>query len=252
MLLRHPPHDVVAAGSSPPVGPGLGKLLSGDTISVAVFKGFLEEMVRYPVLQSFHFTSQADIAAAIEIVDEDGDGRISRKEFAEICVVLPYCSQFRDEQIRKRWCKDCRTDCCCPIWRRTAQHKQLRQMVAGWKFEQAINGECERRACPCAFGKVPHTSGCLSCTQIAVAIAVIIICNVATILAELQFEYSISEEDPPTTFTLQWWEILEMGFSFIYLLEMVLKIVILGPAAYFRCALPPCLCTFVGMRSCQC
>eukprot|EP01051_Picozoa_sp_SAG22_P004245 SAG22_NODE_223_length_14745_cov_16.175065_2_plen_159_part_00 len=115
--------------------------------------------LQYPVLRAFHFTSSADIAAAVEIVDQDGDGFISRVEFREICVVLPYCSQFRDEQKQKRWCGQRRScnKCCCAEWRKTARYKRIRQITTGWQFEQVVN--------------------------------FVVLCNVLTILAELQFEY---------------------------------------------------------------
>ena len=52
-------------------------------------------------------------------------------------------------------------------------------------------------------------------------------------MAELQFNYK-PMQDNPTHFTMTWWEVLELSFTFLYILEMTLKMIVLGPSRYWQ------------------
>jgi two pore calcium channel protein len=167
------------------------------TIPVATFQTFLDELARYPIAAGVAFGSAADRAAVIELVDQNHDGLISRDEFRELCVVLPHCARYLAEHRQRRGCPSCR-ERCCHRWRTTVGFARWRDLVAGRRFDHVVN--------------------------------VVVLINTATILARLQLEFKPGEAEG----LISWWELLELGFSFMYLVELVTKLVVLGPSAYWR------------------
>ena len=62
-----------------------------------------------------------------------------------------------------------------------------------------------------------------------------IILNAAIIFIELRFEYEAAAADAGQAgFTVTWWEGLELAFTFIYNLEMVVKMVVHGFRRYWK------------------
>jgi hypothetical protein len=102
------------------------------------------------------------IEAAIENVDQDQDGFISREEFRELCVLLPrgfahaqHEASAAEERrsVRQATC----TQRCCPGFAKSREFGKLRRLMHSKHFESVMHG--------------------------------LISINAVVILAELRFEY---------------------------------------------------------------
>ena len=147
------------------------------------------------------------IDAAIENVDQDQNGFISREEFRELCVLLPrgFAQAQHQVEVAKRRREASIATCtqrCCPRFVKSSQFSSLRRLMHSKHFEYMMH--------------------------------VIIVVNSLLILAELRFEYTPDSEEPGDEWTISWWEIAELSFSALYVVEMILKMIVHGFSRYWR------------------
>lgn len=147
------------------------------------------------------------IDAAIENVDQDQNGFISREEFRELCVLLPrgFAQAQHQAEVAERQREAAAATCtqrCCPRFAKSSQFSSLRRLMHSKHFEYMMH--------------------------------VIIVVNSLLILAELRFEYTPDSEEPGDEWTISWWEIAELSFSTLYVVEMVLKMIVHGFSRYWR------------------
>ena len=176
-------------------------------LPVQVFRELVHELSEYDTVPINLAGSPRELVdAAIENVDQDQNGFISREEFRELCVLLPRgFEQAQHEaaavEARRAAAAVTCTQQCCPSFHGSAAFGRLRRAMHDKRFELAM--------------------------------LFVVFINSVLILAELRFEYE-PDQSQPGSWNISWWEVVELGFSTLYVVEMILKMIVSGWWRYWR------------------
>eukprot|EP01047_Picozoa_sp_COSAG01_P003992 COSAG01_NODE_127_length_24940_cov_140.519923_7_plen_600_part_00 len=188
---------------------GPGAVDSGvEGIPVSMFGELIKELSAYGDHREFRqpCSNNAEkdtgctsyINAAINHVDQNHDGFISREEFRELCVLLP------------RGFTHAQHDATTAVWRRSLT------------AETCTQRHCSRVTSSAAFRNIRRW---MHLKRFEYCMHALIIINSVIIFIEL----SGSDDE-----VSQWLQIVELAFSVIYFSEMCMKICILGIRRYWR------------------
>ena len=176
-------------------------------LPVQVFRELVHELSEYDTVPINLAGSPRELVdAAIENVDQDQNGFISREEFRELCVLLPRgFEQAQHEaaavEARRAAAAVTCTQQCCPSFHGSAAFGRLRRVMHDKRFELAM--------------------------------LFVVFINSVLILVELRFEYK-PDQSQPGSWNISWWEVVELGFSTLYVVEMILKMIVSGWWRYWR------------------
>jgi hypothetical protein len=180
-----------------------GKLRMGEmTELLIVFTRWSEGLHRLDIdIDLGEYVLNKDLLEmAFGEIDEDKDGDISKPEFRRLCSVLPhvhdaYVAKVGETQVKAKPATPSPSgSSALSPERRT----MLEALVTSRRFERGVQ--------------------------------LVLLLNTFTVMAELKFEYAPDRVDAQYAFS--GWEVVELTFCLVYAVEMAVKMILVGPAAY--------------------